>query len=320
MYGWDWDGDLVVDEWTDWHNSGETCTTSHSWDNPSAYNVRVKAKDAWGNESGWSLLLTVTMANHPPNIPSNPNPTNGASNVDVNADLSWTGGDPDGDPVTYDVYFGTESPLPKVSANQSGENYLPGTLNYNTTYYWQIVAWDNHDASASGPIWEFKTLESFNQPPNTPSIWGAGSFIPGVEFIQPNVEYTFTVVASDSDGDDVYYWIDWGDNTNSGWLGPYPTSEHITANHTWTGTLSLKVIKVKAKDIHGAESGWGQLIIIIIKNENVVISNQVVMNNMQTRVQNQIVINQGTQSNPSGMISRQSMTTPLATTRSTTNI
>ena len=58
--------------------------------------------------------------------------------------------------------------------------------------------------------------------------------------------------------------------------------------------------------------------IFIIKNENVVINNQVVMNNMQTRAQNQIVVNQGAQSNPSGTMSGQS--TPLAVTRSTTNI
>jgi len=301
-------------------NQSETTYDPGLLEFSTTYYWKIVAWDEYGATATGLIWNFATGTNSAPNTPSNPHPGNGEANVPIATDLSWTGGDPDGDPVTYDVYFGTETPLPKVSANQSGENYLPGTLNYNTTYYWQIVAWDDHDASASGPIWEFKTLESFNQPPNTPSIWGDGSFIPGVEFIQPNVEYTFTVVASDSDGDDVYYWIDWGDNTNSDWLGPYPTSEHITASHTWTETLSIMVIKVKAKDVHGAESGWGQLIIIIIKNSNVVINNRIVMNNMQTLPQSQVVINQVSQSSSSGIISGQSMTTPLATTRSTTNI
>jgi len=101
--------------------------------------------------------------NNPPYVPSNPDPFDHETDVDVNADLSWIGGDPDlGDTVTYDVYFGTSSPPPKVSENQSLTLYDPGTMNYNTTYYWQIIAWDNHDASTSGPIWEFTTTSLTN--------------------------------------------------------------------------------------------------------------------------------------------------------------
>jgi hypothetical protein len=172
-YGWDWDDGSPI-EWSDWYSSGDTCTMSHSWDDPGTYDVRVKAMDTWGNESGWSLQLTVIMANHPPNTPSNPNPTNGASNVDINADLSWTGGDPDScDTVTYDVYFGTTSPPPKVVGNQSDTSYNPGTMNYNTHYYWKIVAWDNHSASTLGPLWSFTTKA------NTPPVFGTPSPING---------------------------------------------------------------------------------------------------------------------------------------------
>ena len=282
------------------------------------YYWKIIAWDEYGATATGPIWDFATGTNSAPNTPSNPHPGNGETNVPVSTDLSWIGGDPDGDPVTYDVYFGDSTPLSKISANQSGDSYaFTNDLSYNTTYYWQIVAWDNHDASASGPIWEFKTLESFNQPPNTPSIWGDGEF-PLFQFIQPNVEYTFTVVTSDSDGDDVYYWIDWGDDSNSGWLGPYHTSVQITANHTWTETLDIQVIQVQAKDVHGAVSGWGKLWIFIIKNHNVVINNQVVVNNMQTRAQSQIVVNQGTQSSPSGTMSGQ--ITPLAVTRSTANI
>jgi hypothetical protein len=30
-------------------------------------------------------------------------------------------------------------------------------MEYNTTYYWQIIAWDNHHAYTPGPQWEFTT-------------------------------------------------------------------------------------------------------------------------------------------------------------------
>ncbi|HAV42399.1 TPA: hypothetical protein DCX15_00060 [bacterium] len=97
--------------------------------------------------------------NKPPNTPSNPSPVNGTTNQPINVTLSWTGGDPDpGDTVTYDAYFGTTTPPTKlVSSNQAGTTYNPGTLNHNTTYYWKIVAKDNHGASTSGPVWSFTT-------------------------------------------------------------------------------------------------------------------------------------------------------------------
>lgn len=44
---------------------------------------------------------------------------------------------PDGDTVTYDVYFGTSSPPPLVSSAQAAATYDPGTLSYSTTYYWR---------------------------------------------------------------------------------------------------------------------------------------------------------------------------------------
>ena len=89
---------------------------------------------------------------------SNPSPPNHATGVAIDADLSWTGGDPDvGDTVTYDVYFGTSASPPLVSNEQVATTYDPGTLSYNTTYYWKIVATDNHGTSVDGPVWDFTT-------------------------------------------------------------------------------------------------------------------------------------------------------------------
>ena len=60
-YGWDWNGDEVVNEWTNFYNSGETVTTPHTWTEKGTYNVRVKAQDKGGLESEWSDPLSVTM-------------------------------------------------------------------------------------------------------------------------------------------------------------------------------------------------------------------------------------------------------------------
>jgi hypothetical protein len=103
---------------------------------------------------------TFTTENRAPNVPRLPKPNDGRKNVKTTVTLSWIGGDEDGDIVTYDVYLEANNPNPttKVSANQSSEFYNPDPdLNYQTTYYWQIIAWDDKGASTAGPIWSFKT-------------------------------------------------------------------------------------------------------------------------------------------------------------------
>lgn len=106
--------------------------------------------------------------NYPPYEPCEPDPFNGHLSVRWDANLSWTCWDPDGDPVTFDIYFGTTNPPPKVESNQSAKSYdPPGIMNESKDYHWQIVAWDNHGHSTAGPIWSFTTKP--NTPPNKPS-------------------------------------------------------------------------------------------------------------------------------------------------------
>ena len=66
--------------------------------------------------------------------------------------------------------------------------------------------------------------------------------------------YTYKSSTADPDGDDVYYWFDWGDGTNSGWIGPYNSGDTSSASHTWDE--GYYEIKVKAKDTNGAVSVW----------------------------------------------------------------
>lgn len=103
--------------------------------------------------------LTEPIDNHSPYIPHNPIPENGSANQPLVIYFLWLGGDPDPeDFVTYDVYFGTSNQPPKVISNQSTNSYIPGVLNYSTTYYWKIISWDSNGEYAIGPIWHFTTI------------------------------------------------------------------------------------------------------------------------------------------------------------------
>jgi hypothetical protein len=129
-----------------------------------------------GAEDVWLIKLGPEggVENAPPNIPSSPSPANHATDGSTNARLSWTGGDPDaGNTVTYDVYFGIgpTEPMAMVSHNQTGTDYAPGTLAYNTTYHWKIVATDNHGVSTMGPLWDFATVRKAEVLPTPIWLW-----------------------------------------------------------------------------------------------------------------------------------------------------
>jgi hypothetical protein len=133
------------------------------------YYWKIVAWDSHSASAAGPLWHFTTHINNPPNTPNNPDPENGATGISVNTNLSWSGGDPDGDSVTYDVYFGTTSSPPKVVSNQTDLLYDPGVLTYYTIYYWRIVAWDSHSASSAGPLWNFRTVKQPNRPPYAPS-------------------------------------------------------------------------------------------------------------------------------------------------------
>lgn len=98
-----------------------------------------------------------TPENNPPYVPHNPRPMNGTTGVAGPPWFICETGDPDGDNLTYDLYWGITNPPPKVLSNASTLKYNPPGewLIFNTTYFWKVVVWDEHGASAEGPIWHF---------------------------------------------------------------------------------------------------------------------------------------------------------------------
>ena len=95
------------------------------------------------------------------------------------------------------------------------------------------------------------TLYAFGEPNNPPGM----SMIDGPTRGKAGVEYTYCIInVTDPDGDDVGGKFDWGDGTDSGWLGPYASGEDICASHAWE--RGNYMLKVKLKDEWGLESPW----------------------------------------------------------------
>lgn len=61
QYGWDWNGDETVDEWTPFYESDQICEISHAYETNGTFEILVKAMDRQGFQSEWSEPTTVTM-------------------------------------------------------------------------------------------------------------------------------------------------------------------------------------------------------------------------------------------------------------------
>ena len=112
------------------------------------YQFSAAAQDHGGN---WGNTMSANVYFLPYKVTS-PTPSNGSTGRSINQTLSWANG---GGATSYDVYFGASNP-PTSLGNQPGTSYNPGTLAFNTTYYWRIDA-NNSEGTTQGDVWSFAT-------------------------------------------------------------------------------------------------------------------------------------------------------------------
>ena len=121
-------------------------------------------------------------------------------------------------------------------------------------YTVQLLVYDT-----AGQVSEDWVVVVVNRAPDKTSIDGPASGKAGSL-------YTYYFNSTDPDGDDLYYYIDWGDDQFEEWIGPYASGEEVRASHTWSeqGTYT---IKAKARDIFDKESDWAYLEITMPVNQ-----------------------------------------------------
>jgi len=173
-----------------------TTHTPGSLESAKAYYWRVDEFDIIDTYKGdvWSFMTLGGVGS--------PVPSNGATDVKHTQILKWSPGD---NAASHQVYFGTDKdavrnantglPEYKGSRDLGSESYDPGTLEWDTTYYWRIDEVNNvhPDSPWVGLVWTFTTgsflavddFESYNDidPPDPQSnrifeAWPDGYGIP----------------------------------------------------------------------------------------------------------------------------------------------
>jgi len=170
----------------------------------------------------------------------------------INNPVQFTGSADGGyPPYSYHWDFGDD----ETSEEQNPTHEYDIVGNYTVT----LTVTDDNDSTAIDTTYAF--IRESNDPPNKPTITGETQ-----GYIDESYEYTFTT--TDSDDDDIWYYVEWGDSSNSGWIGPYNSGDVVTKSHTWDeeGTYT---IRAKAKDVFDDESDWGTLEVTMPLNQPV---------------------------------------------------
>lgn len=228
--------------WT--FGDGNTSTKQnpeHIYAASGTYNVRLKVTDACG-KSGTDAAEAIIVDEL--TVDAN-GPYMGKINEPVEFLGSANGGYP---PYTWNWDFGDGD----TSYEQNPMHEYQSLGEYTVT----LTVTDDQDNSVDD-ITTANILD--NDPPNAPTITGTTSGKIGKE-------YEFTFVTTDPDGDDVYYWIHWGEGcTYLDWVGPYASGQEVKFNNSWPDKGDYN-ITAKAKDIYDQESDWGTLDISMPKN------------------------------------------------------
>lgn len=133
---------------------------------PGSYAGTVRISSSGGEVD---VAVTMTVANSPPDPPSQPSPADGAANQVGPTGLpalvlTWQGSDPNGDSLTYSVYLSPNASLvndftesARIAQGLATPSIQPAGLAFLTQYFWRVVATDTRGASTAGPVWRFTT-------------------------------------------------------------------------------------------------------------------------------------------------------------------
>ncbi len=229
VYHWSCDYGLFTDG-----NSGHTVTWRAPGDTLGEIDITVQV---WDGELSADTVVTVMIINQLPATPSNPSPVNDAVNVPIQPSLYWSGADPDGDTLSYALYLGLTL-LPTLVDSNLDESYYEFTddsLEYETEYFWKVVARDPAGRTAESELWSFTTAEEGAIPPNSPSQPN-----PSDGTTNASVRPTLTWQASDPQNQTLLYDVYLGDAwppslvaTNLVDRSYRPDSLAYTTTHYW---------------------------------------------------------------------------------------
>ena len=168
------------------------------------YYWSVSAIDSFGAATEGTLERFLPLFDNPP-IPApliyGDTGTLSEHTPSPSARLSWSAvSDKYGDAISYRVYLGTSTQGLSLIQNSSATSLNLTNPQFDTTYYWQVEAYDNYGASSATAVQSLLILLQNNPPGSFSVISGTGTF--DTRASSQTLSWT---QAQDPDGDAVSY-------------------------------------------------------------------------------------------------------------------
>jgi hypothetical protein len=206
----DADGDSLTYAWTQQPATpagtfSSTTVASPTWTAPrvntnTPFQLRVAVSDGQGGSANGSATVNVNaFANSPPTIDAGPDASSTTVDEQQSITLSVTASDTNGDPLTYAwTQTAPASPVGSFSsASVSNPTWTAPNVTANGTYTLRVTISDGYGGSVQGSI--NITVLKVNQPPTV------GATITGPSTLVAGNTGTFSITASDPDGDTLSY-------------------------------------------------------------------------------------------------------------------
>ncbi len=118
--------------------------------------VRLTVNSGWGMMAQYGLSEVRFL--YIPAHARQPQPADGAADVDVNTSLAWRAGR---EAVSHEVYLGTAPDALALAGTVASATFVPGNLEFGSTYYWQVVEVNEADTVTAwaGDVWSFTAQE-----------------------------------------------------------------------------------------------------------------------------------------------------------------
>jgi len=200
----------------------------------------------WGTWIGsFSFASCDGQSGTGPGAASNPSPANGATGVDVNADLAWTAGT---GATAHHVYFGVAPNLADQGITSSASFALP-TLAYDTTYNWQVDETDANNNTTSGTVWSFTTgPDPSTAAPGVATSPNPANNATGVD-INPTLSWTAGSLAASHD---VYF----GTSSSPGLVGNQTGTTYAPATLAYNTQYFWRIDEKSAYGVIATGDPW----------------------------------------------------------------
>jgi hypothetical protein len=227
----DWDNGEIED-WFGPYNSGDTVTKTITYSENGTYRIKAKSKDIW--EDSTYSFHEIRIGNIAPTAPIISGPTYGEPGSVYK--YTFKSRDYDDDNVWYWIDWGDG----EIEEWLGGEQGITQNVTIDVYHDYENKGLYDITAKAKDIYDQESEVTTYpirigNEKPDTPSITGP-------QTCQLDQEYEYTFVATDSDDDDLIYFINWGDGHEINDLGPFTPGDPVVLKKTWhnKGTFYIK--------------------------------------------------------------------------------